>query len=205
MIDIENGDLSRNRGAAYEQVGDKGRAMLHYLRALRLRPDDADAKAGVARIESQREDRLVLPLPSSIEMAWERFANSLGLATWSYLWLVAALFTGIVGAWYLAEPKRVMKPLARRSIVAGLVVTVIVTLPFCWRVWRFENDLTAVIIASESRATEDPKGGAKRFTLHAGMVGVMGEREGDKRRFTLPNGVTGWVKESTVAPVAPTS
>ncbi|MBF0170982.1 MAG: tetratricopeptide repeat protein [Nitrospinae bacterium] len=201
LIDIENPDLSRNRGAAYERLGDRGRAMLHYQRALRLDPGDQAAQAGVARIEQTREDRVALPPPSVIERGWGAVINALSLCGWAILWLTLLWLMGLGGAWLLAEPGAAWRPTARRLAVGGLAGLALVTIPFGWRVWRYETDATGVVIAGESVAAEEPDGGAKRFTLHAGMVGMLGEREGESRRFTAPNGVTGWVREETIAPV----
>jgi hypothetical protein len=196
-IAIAHPALEANRGAAWYRKGDVGKATLHYLRAERLDPSDADVKASLAHIAARR-DRASSPKAAGIVDAFA--LDTLALAT-----LFLLLATAMAGGWRLSEIDARRGRVAARLVGIGLVLTLVVGGATVWRGIVFEGDRRVVALTEGVDARAEPNETSKRvFTLPAGTVAEQGRVEGNYARITLSSGATGWAPRERIARVAPT-
>lgn len=88
LMSGSSANLHYNLGTAYAQNEDWGWASLHFLKALALKPNHADARAHLALVRKRAG------LEWSNRSALERFSTALSLSQWA--WLATGSFWGAV-------------------------------------------------------------------------------------------------------------
>jgi|TARA_B110000438_G_scaffold300887_1_gene354362 tetratricopeptide (TPR) repeat protein len=137
-------NLHYNLGTAYAQNEDWGWASIHFLKALALHPNHADARAHLALVRKRAG------LEWSNRTALERFAATFSLSGWA--WLATGAFWGTVLLWFLNPPGgSLFNSLLRTASIAVLVISV-----FALGLYHFERGRGIVLKPSELRvaATE---------------------------------------------------
>ncbi len=185
--------LHYNLANAYFRQGQKGAAMLHYLRAMRLDPRDRDLRWNLDVLKGSLTDRLD-PAGGDLH-EWADTALSYvrpeeaALALTFFLLIVA-----------LASAARFFIPAARRPFGAlrtlSLLLALVSGAVFGVR-WAAERAPLAVVVESRVDARYGPSTKETRaFTLHEGAAVRVQDRAGDWICLALPNGTGGWVPSS---------
>jgi tetratricopeptide (TPR) repeat protein len=186
------GNLYYNLGNAYFKLDDKGRAILFYEKALKLKPRDQDVASNLEYALSFIEDRIE-PAPRS----WfvERWSAAVG-----YFTLGEIISSAAVTYWLLCAALVILlyarawrRPLVRIVGVLILVLAVMISGAF-YRAWML-GQAGAVVISKEARVRYGPSDkDVTAFVLHEGAVVEIENRKGDWYQVSLPDGKAGWVE-----------
>jgi len=200
-LGADDATLHYNLGNAHARAGELGRAIVSYLRSLRLAPRDRDTRANLAWVRSHTRDLELAGggLPPVI-VQLDAAAHSLSLDEWATLLVVLCWLTAGLVAWswhrgWLAAGLR------RGLLVAGgLLLAVAVVTATRWYSEHLRD--TAVVIVEEVEVRGGPATTFPVvFRIHDGLTLVIrGEREGWVR-IGLGGDWVGWVPAGTLEPV----
>lgn len=194
-----NGALEYNTGNAWFLAGDVGRAILHYRRALRLRPGDPEIEANLDTARGRRVDRIETASGDAVldtVFFWHRRMSlpakrTTGLAVYALGFALLALV-----AWRRSLP--------RVALAAGIVALAAATALLVSAAVE-STDLAArqdaVVLADEMPLRKgDGFAYPPRYEnpLHAGAEVRILEERGGWVRVALPNGSEGWLPVSAV-------
>jgi len=190
-----NADVHYNLGNARYKLGEAGRAVLGYERALRLEPGHDDAAANLAFVREQLADRQA-PLDDGPVTAFIRrvFAavhiSALEVAASALLFcMFGALTAGVVRRRLAGWPLRV----AVGFFVGFALLTVVIGV----RVHSTRTSNEAVVLARELSARTGP--GSEfvlEFRIHEGTKVSVQETRGEWSRVTLRGtDLVGWVRD----------
>ncbi len=192
-IDSVNPDLEYNRALAYFKLGRLGKAVVHFNRALKLRPYDSDTIANLEYIQSVKKDKEKLKEPGYLH----KLIGSVSLTTMTWVAIGLYLLTAlcVVGRILAFETS------AKRKLTVAITLTATVTL--LWgaatgaSIYQFERDDRAVAVAGEVNAYSGPKENAEKvFTFHEGTEVDIRRIQGEYAMVTLSSGLSGWAKLS---------
>lgn len=198
---INDPRVEYNLGNAEFKLGERGRAILHYQRALRLDPTNEDIRNNLALAQSTIVDRAD-PQELAAPVRWVReLQNRIGpdrqaLACLVLVWLVA----GVV-AWCSARPGG-WSPAAGWLLAALLLA--LSTGAISWRVTyqRLEGKQLAVVLESAVEVLAGPdENNATLFTVHEGLTLEIRAQRGEWLQASLPNGLNGWLPRDSVGEV----
>lgn len=195
---VTDARLEYNLGNAEFKQGNLGRAILHYLRALRLDPTDRDARGNLELARSLRVDRIEEPVPAA-PVRWAlRLQERVGpdrqaLAALALFWLVAGLVT-----WCSARPGGWS---ARAGwALGGLLIALVVVSASWWTtLQRLDNREQAVVLDAAVEALAGPgDNNATLFTIHEGTTVEIRAVRGNWIQAGLSNGLNGWLPKDSV-------
>ncbi len=192
----ESGQLYYNVGNCYFKLGDLGRSILNYERALRLRPRDADARANLELARSLIADD-VTPLP---RFWFLRFVN-----WWTHLiprsLLLPSLALAYVGttlcmiATVLTRRTQIERWTRRIAIVFGCVC-LLLAINLAVVELGVGKSPHAVILVDEAFVQSAPSDdrSLQLFSIHEGTKVRIDQRSGAWAEVVLADGKVGWVK-----------
>ncbi|MCA9242585.1 MAG: hypothetical protein KDA32_01420 [Phycisphaerales bacterium] len=196
---IRSPALEYNLGNAYYRAGAMGRAVLHYRRAARLAPADADIRANLEYVRHRVEPYLE---PDQTAEALNDLAIWKRLPRATQLMLVVAL--GVIGWGLLAVRLRVRStPLFVSGAVAvALALIVVASLAADL---RSDRQRPEAVIVDGSQVLRRGRGDAYDPVINQALgpgveLRILDERP-DWMRVSLPTGETGWIAASSVAKV----
>jgi len=190
---FRSGNLYYNLGNTHFKLDNKGKAILFYKKALKLKPRDQDLKSNLEYALSLIEDKIE-PRPRSwLVEGWSGAVGYFTLneliasAAWAY-WLLCAVLIIFI----YVRPWRTF--LLRISGALLLVFAVMVAGAFS-RAW-LEGHEEAVIIAKKAKVRYGPSDkDVAAFVLHEGAVAEIEHRKGDWYQVSLPDGKAGWLEK----------
>lgn len=190
---VLNGRLEYNLGNCYLQVGNVGRAILHYRRAQRLIPGDESLAANL--VEARR--RCLTNIPRTRRSAFLRsvffwhYQTSLGVRVKTALLAYAGVWVCLIlRCVYRRRPLNVAA-----AVLALLAVGVGVSVAATH--WIDRSAPEGVITAMDVVVLTGPGSGYQRQfeqPLQSGVEFTLRERRGDWRKIELPDGKSGWVR-----------
>ncbi len=180
-----------NLGNAYYKLGETGRAVLHYEKALVLDPGHDEARANL---------NLVLRdagLPERKPPLAERFSARLSLNTWS--WLCALGFWSALALLLLPRLYGGGNVLTRLGLVFSILL-VLAALPAFFS--YMEKRKTGVVLKDDTplRVAPAPESPAAA-RLQAGRLARAGKSRGEFYFLAAADGKTGWVHSSEFAKI----
>lgn len=187
--------LEYNLGNAYFKAGELGLSILHWERALRLAPGDADIEANLALARSMTTDAIE-PMPRfwlfSVISWWLGFLPRgwlIGMV--AAAWLTA---TGAVVARLLSRSESTGWAASRLAWLGAIVVVVMGTTLVARELGLGEPVRAVVLEASvpvrSAPAAEDD---LTLFEVHEGTRVRVDQRTGDWAEVVLDDGKVGWV------------
>ncbi len=190
--------LEFNLANAEFRVGRLGPAILHYQRARRMAPADADIAANLEFASSMTLDRVDRP-PKPLVLRWlhgiqDRFGpDRQAWVVLALIWLCAALV-----AWRTARPGG-----WRGSygwILTGVLLVIAIGTVSWWVTYqRLEGRETAVIQAEAVEVLAGPgETNPALFTIHEGLTVEVRSDRGGWVQVSLPNGLNGWIRAETM-------
>jgi tetratricopeptide (TPR) repeat protein len=196
---VQDGTLCYNLGNAYFKSGRLGLAILQYERALRLMPGDKDTKANLEFANTLKADVVERPdLPSYIAWGVDLYQSlepgtCAGLLSLMFLVGGAAVSILILGRW-----PRLRVPAVYTLAVAGLLALVSAG-ALGGKLYSASGRVDAIVLVASSDVRSGPGETNPQLTeIHEGLkVSILGSREG-WLQVSLPNGITGWVREDHV-------
>lgn len=186
----------RNLGNAYFQMGENGRAILSYERALFLSPRDPGLRANLKLAQDQ-----AAVYASNEPALWRSFLERHPARSWSVAALSAAILLPLAAlAWSLTRRRArpwILAFAAADLAVLGLAITALVVASGEPRRGIIIADAATVRISPFEKA--DSKG-----TLPGGREVILGKRSNGYLWASLSDGSReGWVAEGEVEPVIP--
>ena len=196
---VEDGTLCYNLGNAYFKSGRLGLAVLHYERALRKMPGDADTKANLEFANSLIADVIERPeLPPVISWMVD-FYRAMDPSWCAGLLSLAFILGGAaVSVLVMARWPRLRAPAIYTVVLAAIVAAVSAGI-LAGKVYSAADRVDAIVLVASSDVRSGPgETNPQLVEIHEGLkVRVVGSREG-WLQVSLPNGITGWVREEHV-------
>ena len=174
---FEGGALDLNLGNALARAGARGQAMASWLRALRLDPSDADARANLELARAQNVDRLVGAVePPLTARLVERTSDGLAVGLFGAAWVALWALLWLRGR----STRSARRLLGLAALLAGKAAA--------------RRTASAIVVAPATPLREGPERSLKAsLELHEGTAVEVLEARGDLARVRLENGLTGWV------------
>lgn len=187
-------NLFYNLAGAHYRLGDRGRAILNYRRALLLEPRHAEAAANLAFVRGRS------PVP--LVAVDDGFAGWLDADAWT--WTAAA------GGWLavVGLGAAVWRRRSRWSTLGAGLVGLAVGAAAGWALYRLDggtkNPARAVVLADETRALYSPADNSKAVSVlpAGGEVRVL-SAQGAWDYVQLGDGSRGWVGADRLETVVP--
>ncbi len=211
LVDEGHGspELVYNLGNAYYRLGDAGRAVLGWERALWMDPRQRDARANLELIRPRLADQLEAPMRLPLWNWVDGVLAALPTALLAWTCLVASLASGAVGAWRMLRADRRLPAVGRLLLLMFLLPALSAVALLLLQDWRFGSQPRAVVLDAkiEVRAAPSP-GAVAQFDLHAGtVVDILRTGDGGWLEVALPDARSGWTLatgvEAVRLPVAP--
>jgi len=203
LAECRSFEAEYNLANASFKLGQIGRSILHYERALQLDPNNDDARANLQLANTKVTDRIE-PLPTQgLRDLWERVVAKGRLGFWSVTLLV--LWLGGFGAlsWRLLAREEAMRRIATTMAAVLLALSVGAGFLFSATLHRDDMSHEAVILTptAEIRNAPQTTNSLVLFILHEGTKGRILSRTSDWIELEFANGSVGWVAAGQVAEV----
>lgn len=192
--------LYYNLGNCYYRLGNMGKSVLNYERALLLAPKDKEIQENLAFVKGQLKDEIIALDVFPLIAFWQNMRNSLSLGTWTFLailffWLGAG---GLV-VWILA-PQRKHRV---KGFSLGLTALGIFILPLLMAMGRkqqLRNPQKAVVLQGGTELHSTPSEGSETlYVLFEGATVNTLENAGEWEKISLANGYQGWIPKETIS------
>jgi hypothetical protein len=192
-------ELEYNLGNAYLKAGRIGPAVLHYRRALRLRPRFESASANLNYARSLTQD--VKPdEEASSHWAWVRRLRLGPGVAGAFLFAAFTLFvaTGVMRLLWWRE--RIAATVLQGAL-GGLALLLVAALVFEWNVLEGRHE--GVVVAKETEVRAGPGDQyTVSFRLHEGTeVEILRGGGIGWREIKVSDRLQGWAPDSTVTPI----
>ncbi len=193
---FESGALYYNIGNSYFKLGDLGRSILFYERALAQNPRDDDARANLVLAASLTADEIE-PLPGF----WV-----LRVADWWVHALPGSWLIAIVGLAYLVGMTALVAVLlgrnrtldiwGRRVVVVSGVLVLVFGVNMLAQELGFGAPVEAIVLADEVSVQSAPSDdqALQVFTIHEGTKTRIDQQSDEWAEIVLADGKVGWVK-----------
>jgi tetratricopeptide (TPR) repeat protein len=193
---FESGALHYNVGNCYFKLGDLGRSILFYERALIENPRDGDAKANLELARSLTADEIV-PLPGF----W-----ALDVVDWWVHALPKGWLLAIVGISYvigmaalvaiLLTRNPVLETWGRRVAIFAGVLVVVFGINLAALELKWGEPIEAIVLVDEVSVQSAPSDdqALQVFTIHEGTKARIDQQTGEWAEIVLADGKVGWVK-----------
>lgn len=195
----ESAALYYNMGNCHFKLGDLGRSILYYERAVRIDPGDEDARANLALAASLAEDEIV-PMPVFLPVRVARWTVRLVPREWlvgllAAGYLVASL--SLIWRWLGRRPSahRLGGRVAWVAAVVGLAAAANLVAADLAAGRRAEGVILADEVPVQSAPSEDRN--LQVFTIHEGTKVRVDQQVGEWAEIVLADGKVGWVRVGT--------
>lgn len=191
-------EVQYNLGNCYFKLGDLPQAIVHYERALKADPSDADAAFNLALCNARIADKIPPVQRVFVDRWWHSAATAFSPSQWGW-WLVA-------GSWMVAGFAALFlfgsSGFHRQSGLIGSAVAVLFTV----LVWLLASSSQrevernfAVVKAPTVTSKSEPNDTANNlFVVHEGLKVEVIDRHEDWRYVTLADGNRGWMPASSL-------
>lgn len=186
----------RNLGSAYFQMGQNGRAILAFKRALILDPSDPDL---IANLKLAQDQAAVYP-PTN-DSFWRSFLEKRSARWWSFAALVAAIFLPLAALDWTARKGKFGRWIGAFAALdlafLALAITGLIT--------ARNTEPHGIIITESATVRISPFQKANdRGTLAAGREVTLGKENNGYYWITSADGsLAGWIAQAEVAPLIP--
>lgn len=187
--------LELNLGNAYFGAGQLGQAVLHFERAHRLAPRNADVQHNL-RLARERVDLEAAPPLAPADAAARWLSAYVGAD--SVAMGLFALYLAVLGLVGFRLWRRDSRPWLRRSLVVLVPLLLFVTVAAVLTA-RYEDRPRAVVVASEVAVRTSPSSTAGAIhNAPEGAVLIVTAERGAWRGVRLPDGTVGWAEASAL-------
>ncbi|HUV12601.1 MAG TPA: tetratricopeptide repeat protein [Acidobacteriota bacterium] len=191
--------LYYNLANSYYKIGNMGKAVLYYERALRLDPGDDDIQANLRAANQATADQITPP--QEFELARWLIRLLYAISTPSLINLAIALYLAacvLLTVGIVSRNPRIISICKRGSIAAGAALLVIISIVGTQCV-DSRNRVEAIVIESELRVMGAPDdGGLELFRIHEGTKVRVDQSTADWIEIVLLDGKVGWVQRDSV-------
>ncbi|KAB1065506.1 tetratricopeptide repeat protein [Salibacter halophilus] len=191
--------LHYNLGNAHFKSGEVAQSILHYERALKLKPNDEDTRHNLNVANGQITDEFE-ELPSLfITNWWKGLITLFAPSTW---WIIAIVlfwvFVAFVTLFILTKDIAVKKRLVG-GIVSALVIMVLTVIISIFSYIEMQSHDNAIVMKSSVSVFSEPQSNATElYVIHSGLKVEIQESNNNWIEVRLPNGNKGWIPQTSV-------
>jgi tetratricopeptide (TPR) repeat protein len=194
-----NSSLFYNAGNAFYKQGEIAKAILYYERALRLAPDDEDARYNLELANMQTVDKIE-PIPQFFLVAWiQSFCNIFDVDTWSIVGAALFALTLVLTLAMLFGQTPLRKKVSFTFAVACLSLSLVSTCIAAREKRHLSSHAEAIVYAPVTSVKASPDaGGVDLFVLHEGTKVELLETIGSWEKIKTADGNQGWLPTSAI-------
>ncbi len=201
---VKNADLYNQLGLSYYHQGNTGKAVLYFLRALRINSNHADAKNNLDYVINRSLDRELYAQPSFLSGLFKKGFDFFSLNALAVIVLLLLIVTVLCVHWlmHLGVSRDKAVPVMW-LVILGFVFLLSATM-LGLKYKEYHNGNMAVLIEPEVAGYSGPGTEfGKLFTVHSGLIIHINRVDKDWALVTLPNGGAGWIILSGIEKVKP--
>ncbi len=186
-------ELEYNLGNAYFRQGTIERSVLHYERALKLNPNDDDARKNLALANRGIVDQIAHAPKLGIWKYADSLRDSFSVSTSkALLFLFNTLLAISVGAMFYTNGT--LRDAAKRVTILFGCLSGMMLLLYGWRSSALA-ETSAVVMAEKTDIYSSPTDNSTQlFSLHSGTKVRVGETLSDWTEIQLSDGRKGWIQ-----------
>jgi len=186
-------EVHYNLGNAYYKTGNVAKAILHFEKALKYAPGDADVQHNLKIANLMVVDKLEATPEFFLLTWWKQIATRQKANTWTIAFL-AFLWISIMAFLAFAFLQAGGKKLFFFSGTIGILLAIILLLLAVTR-HRFDTNNNNAIIQSSSVSVKSAPvhSGTDLFIIHEGLKVKVLDSENDWLKIELADGKEGWV------------
>jgi len=192
-------DLYYNLGNCYYKTDNIPQAILHYEKALKLKPDNEDALFNLKMANKRTVDKVERLPELFIGSTWRNLITSKTVDSWAYYTIGLIFIALLLFASYLLMQLVIIKKI---SFYAGLFFFGLSMFTFLMAAQHngiVQQSSEAIIFAPTITIQSEPNENAEAlFTLHEGTKVSLLEESNDWSKIKLPNGNVGWIKSEEI-------
>jgi hypothetical protein len=197
----ESAALHYNIANAWYRMGQSGKAVWHYEKALLFNPNDEDVLNNLALVREGLIDKFdIIPQPVYKTVVFSILKLG-SLQFWTIgslvLLFVAVVFLGWM--FFGQQHRKVLMLVFLIALLAGFAFRGLATLRFNY----LDAQRHVVVLFPNIYVKTAPQDtGIDSFILHEGTTGVLLEEQGDWVKLRLPDGKIGWAKSDGLGVVS---
>jgi len=182
-----------NLANAEFRMGRLGPSILHYEKARRLDPADADIQGNLRFVQGYRFDRVEIEDSFALLDALHGVQARLSLDGQAWILVALLWIAGALLALGFSRPGK-FGP-AHGWPLAGLATLILLASLSWWDTYeRLERRELAVVMAPAAEIVAGPgPSNPSLLTVHEGLTVVVLDDRGDWIQVSLPNGINGWI------------
>ncbi|MBN1600412.1 MAG: hypothetical protein JW915_02330 [Chitinispirillaceae bacterium] len=189
-----------NCGNAWYRLKKPGLARLYYEKASLLDPLDDDIRNNIRFLNSNIVDRIPEPEQSLMGMIFSQIHHLFPLSVQLWIFFGLLLTISIFLSTVLFVNGNGKLWLVYGSILLSLIALAIGS-SAAYKIYEKENIAYAVLLTSIADAKNEPDGAKVLFTVHEGVKFRIRKTEDKWSLVSLPNGVSGWVKNTDLGKI----
>ena len=195
---IRDSRVEYNLGNAWFRQGELGRAILHYERAKRLDPTDADIRGNLQLARAACFDRVEEPELLPVVRWGRELQDRIGPDSQAWLFLGLVWIIAILVAAKLSR-KGGWSSGASWTVASLLVAVLLVAASWYATYERLEGRAEAVVLDEAVEVLAGPgENNPTLFTVHEGLVLEVRAERRTWVQVSLPNGLNGWIRGRAV-------
>lgn len=196
---IESASLHYNLGNAYFRQNELGEAILHYEKAKKLNPRDADIDYNLKVAQARIQDRIEPPESSFLMKIFNGIKYWLALR--ELAWTTGFLFLSgsvIFGSWWLLNQSR-LKSILAYALVVWIIGLLLVTPLLISRTMEAAREQYGIVLTAEVSARSGPQNlSTEVFVLHEGTRVEVENTQNQWYKIRLLDGKEGWIQANAV-------
>lgn len=195
---VANPDLYNQIGISYYQQGNSGKAVLYFLRALRLQSNHKEAKNNLDYAIANSLDKELYEQPSFLANLFQTGFDFFTLNSMAIITLLFLIIAVLCLHWLLNLPMGSDKAVPIMWMIIFSIILVISFVSLALKFKDFNNKTRGVLLEQSLSGYSGPGSEySKLFTIHAGLIIHINRTEKDWVLITLPNGGAGWIPKDT--------
>ncbi len=199
---VQNGmvssELFYNLGNTYFKQGQIPEAILYFERALKIAPDDEDARYNLSIANTYISDKITPVENVFLADWWNALVFAFSVTTWSIIFIALLFLSASLFTLFSASNNRKMKQL---GLIGGIIVIsiAIATLLLTNSAFNQLNTKQAIVFAPSITVKSEPGINATdQFVIHEGLKVEILATEGDWTRIRLDDGNSGWLQNQSI-------
>lgn len=199
---LNNGLISEklyyNLGNSYYRMGETGRAILNYERALKIDPGNEDIEYNISIVKARTADSIREVPKIFIVEWWEGFLAAFSTTTWLLIVVVVYIMLLIfLGIYFTGKTGRLQRMgfLGGSVSLTTLVISIILLVSHINRITSSEY---GILIQEEYAVKQSPSSSSSDvFIIHEGLKFSIEDKVSDWSRIRLSDGKVGWLHSGT--------
>lgn len=194
--------INYNLANTYYKLSKIPEAILHYERALKFEPANADARYNLRLANEKIADRIENIPVAKIVLWWDELRYGLGPDRWAFIAVGFATLSGLSLFLFLLSANPGNK---RLGFFAALIAFFIAlgTHGLARSAFNYRyKETTAIVFTPKIDVKSEPRGEAINvFVLHAGTKVTLLQRDGEWYEIEIGSGNKGWLQTADVVEI----